>query len=121
MVESFFQKIDLEQIHHETTYCPTEKKITKRDIQCIEVLKEILLRYPDTKERQIRKSLLEIIKQEQYQILYYDGHTSEFTAYLYNTIRRNVDIVPDTLEFNLFLFDLIHWCSEYFRYLDEEK
>ncbi|ABR49330.1 hypothetical protein Amet_3192 [Alkaliphilus metalliredigens QYMF] len=95
-------------------YNPKDKLLTTEDVQCLKILDKIMKNCNMLPEKRLKEAFLEIIKQEDYQLLYYDGHTRDSTAYINHIIKKNTDEKPDTLEFNLFIFKLTYWLTEYF-------
>lgn len=108
----------LEDIYVFKVYYPKERKINYNDFTCLEIMRKIIKDKKDVKLEAMHKALLQIIKEEHYQLVYYDGHIPEFTRYLYEVIVNTVDIDPASHKFHMFLCDLIYWTKEYFHIME---
>lgn len=110
----------IEDIYANRKYNPRERKISFKDLNCLEIIRRLVKDKADATQEELQKSILQILREDHYQLVYFDGHVPEFTQYLYQLIINTVDIDPSTSAFSLFLCDLIYWCQEYFHLLNDE-
>lgn len=94
------------------TYYPERRKLKPMDELSIIVFKRIQEAYPNLSYETIRRSLLQIVKEERYQLMYYDGHLPEITVKLYQLICETVAGKLKDSEINAFLCDLMYWSKE---------
>lgn len=94
------------------TYYPEKRRISYNDELCIKVLKRVLEDYPNTDYTKLRRSLFQILKEDSYQLQYYDGHLSDFTLMLYANICDSLEGPMNKLDFEIYLCDLMYWSKE---------
>ncbi len=94
------------------TYYPERRKLKTMDELSLTVFKRIQEKHPNLSYETIRKSLLQIVKEEHYQLMYYDGHLPEITVKLYQLICETVAGKLKESELDMFLCDLMYWCKE---------
>ena len=96
------------------SYYPEKRRLSANDELCITILQRLLEAYPEISYSTIRKSLFQILKEDHYQLIYFDGHLSELTNRFYQIILNATEgkISKDGLD--MFLCDLMYWIKEAF-------
>jgi len=113
----------LDDIYIYKRYYPKDRRIDYYDGLCLDIIRRILKDKPHTTVEHLKKTILQILKEEHYQLVYHDGHIPEYTRYLYEIITNTIDIDPSTSKFELFLCNLIYWSKEYYHIIksDDKK
>ena len=96
------------------TYYPEKRRLSRNDVLCVNILKIVLEEHPEISYATIRKSLFQILKEDHYQLLYFDGHLSEFTNRFYETICSIIEGEIKMSDLDMFLCDLMYWSKEAF-------